>query len=357
MENQSLEPQYDDYAYATVSLEVESNARVSDTIFKWFIIVVYWAVFCIGTMGNIAVLFTLIKKRSRRLADVFIRHLAIADFVFLLTLPLWAISMTHSYWIFGQFLCKLSAYILSVNMYSTVFFLTWMSIDRYLAITLLMQSRCRRTKNYANRLSMIVWLLSLVLGTPALIYRSLDDDLACSEIEAKIKTIFNIATRFIAFIIPLSIITVCYCAIAVRLTKHFGRLKKEQKKERDSIKTGLWIVLMFIISWLPYNVFMIINIMTKSYLSKLESAHISSRAQAVVRIGVNIGTCLAFSNSCVNPIIYLVFDHSFRRNLLKIFPAMLAKRLTRVSLGSVTSDLVGETVSREARLSISVLKE
>nr|XP_006014487.1 PREDICTED: G-protein coupled receptor 15-like [Latimeria chalumnae] len=217
MENQSLEPQYYDYAYATVPLEVESNARVSDTIFKWFIIVVYWAVFCIGTMGNIAVLFILI--------------------------PLWAISMTHSYWIFGQFLCKFSVYILSVNMYSTVFFLTCMSIDRYLAITLLMQSRCRRAKKYANRFSVIVWLLSLVLGTPALIYRSLDNNLGCSEIEAKIKTIFNITTRFIAFIISLSIITVCYCSIAVRLTKHFGRLKKEQTRGSDSIKTGLWIIL------------------------------------------------------------------------------------------------------------------
>ncbi|XP_059874896.1 apelin receptor isoform X2 [Delphinus delphis] len=98
---------------------------------------IYMLVFLLGTTGNGLVLWTLFRssREKRRSADIFIASLAVADLTFVVTLPLWATYTYRDYdWPFGAFACKLSSYLIFVNMYASVFCLTGLSFDRYLAI-------------------------------------------------------------------------------------------------------------------------------------------------------------------------------------------------------------------------------
>ncbi|XP_067861483.1 G-protein coupled receptor 15-like [Heptranchias perlo] len=273
------------------------------------------------------------KRKSKRLVDVFITHLAIADLVFLLTLPLWAVSTALDYhWLFGGGLCKISSYIVAVNMHSSIFFLTCMSIDRYVAIVMSVEYGYLRTRKYAIITSLVIWTVSLALGLPTLLFRNMVDyqeKWICSEINTPSRNSFTLATRFIAFVLPLCIITVCYSSVAIKLHKHFDKMKKEERKKRKSIKIGFWIITLFVVAWLPYNVFKTMDVLIQS-----SSIQASCDTQEAVRKGTIVFTCLAFLNSCVNPIVYLVFDPYFRTSFFELLPCQAVRRF---KFGSSTS--------------------
>ncbi|XP_067915898.1 apelin receptor A-like [Heterodontus francisci] len=294
---------------------------------KNFVVSIYCLVFIVGTFGNAVVIIIMRSKRkSRRLADIFVTQLAIADLVFLLTLPLWAVSTAlDHHWLFGGGLCKICSYIVVVNMYSSIFFLTCMSIDRYMAIVLSVRYGYLRSKRYAVVTSLLIWTLSLALGLPTLFFRIMvnyDDRWICSEINTPPRNTFTLVTRFIAFVLPLGVITVCYCSVGIKLYRHFNKMKKEEKKKRKSIKIGLWIIIMFILSWLPYNVLKTMDMLVQS-----STIQASCDTQEAVSKGIKLFTCLAFINSCVNPIVYLVFDHHFRERFFQLLPCEVVRAL------------------------------
>ncbi|XP_043569161.1 apelin receptor A-like [Chiloscyllium plagiosum] len=319
----SLEPttEYDYQTYPGLFCDLQDV-----TYAKTFIILIYCLVFIFGTFGNIVVIVIMrSKKKSNRLADVFITHLAIADLVFLLTLPFWVASIALDYhWPFGQSLCKICSYILVVNMYSSIFFLTCMGIDRYLAIVLALNYSYLRNRRYAIVTSLVIWLLSMILGLPTLLSRHLleyDDKWICSEENTLSKNVFTLVIRFISFVLPLAIITVCYCSVGFKLYRHFDRRTKEQRKKRKSIKIGFWIIAMFVLSWLPYNVLKTLDVFVQ-----ILTINVSCDTHEAMSKGLKVSTCLAFFNSCVNPIVYLVFDCYFRESFMQLLPFQSARK-------------------------------
>ncbi|XP_078090768.1 apelin receptor A-like [Mustelus asterias] len=333
-----LEPTvwYDYLTYSVPFCDFQDMANA-----KAFIVSIYCLVFIVGTFGNaIVIIIMRSRRKSNRLVDVFITHLAIADLVFLLTLPLWAVSTALDYqWLFGESLCKICSYVVVVNMYSSIFFLTCMSIDRYVAIVLSVNYGYLRSRRYAIITSLVIWILSLALGLPTLSFRHIvlvdyNDKWICSEVNTTSRNVFALVTSFIAFVLPLVIITVCYCSIGIKLYRHFDRMRKEERKKRKSIKIGFWIITMFVFSWLPYNVLKVMDVFAQSSIIQT-----SCDTQESVSKSLLLFTCLVFVNSCVNPIVYLVFDRYFRKSFFQLLLCQLANRLKAHSSTSLPNSM------------------
>ncbi|XP_037650989.1 probable G-protein coupled receptor 25 [Sebastes umbrosus] len=283
-----------------------------------FLPVLYYLIFFTGFLGNLFVILVVGSKSRRggRLVDTFVVNLALADLVFVLTLPLWAISASQGgYWDFGlagDMLCKLSSYIIAVNRFSNIFFLTCMSVDRYLAVVKLMDSRYLRSSRCIRATCAAVWLSSLVLGIPSLVYRRVEpsgDGLSC--VEDNNSTFFlglSLTMALLTFVLPVLIIVLCYGTIVVHLNRHCASNPRAEARRRHSLKMVLSIIVAFVVSWLPFNIFKVIIIG-----SQLSDADLSCDAQSWQRNGLLISCCLAFLNSCVNPAIYFFLDHHFRR--------------------------------------------
>lgn len=137
--------------------------------------VVYGCNFVIGMVGNSMVVAVIYRYMTlKTVANVFVLNLAISDLTFLITLPMWATFTATGYqWPFGGFLCKASAGLVMFNLYSSVFFLTALSIDRYLAIVHPVRSRQRRTVLYACITCVLVWLFAFLLSVPTALTRDL----------------------------------------------------------------------------------------------------------------------------------------------------------------------------------------
>ncbi|XP_066566428.1 lysophosphatidic acid receptor 6-like [Amia ocellicauda] len=124
--------------------------------------VVYCLVFTVGLVTNVTALYIFCRlAKKKRMSTVFLMNLAIADLIFILTLPFRIFSyMTKTDWSFVNTACRISTYIFYVSMYCSIFFLTSLSICRYLVM-----ARCVK---FQNNLS-YKWLLALCLAVWVLI--------------------------------------------------------------------------------------------------------------------------------------------------------------------------------------------
>jgi hypothetical protein len=78
---------------------------------------------------------SLYLNNSRTVAVILVSNLALADFLFSCTMPLWIAEIIYgNAWIFGNILCKFGTFLTMINFYGSTFFLVAISIDRYFAI-------------------------------------------------------------------------------------------------------------------------------------------------------------------------------------------------------------------------------
>lgn len=344
-----------DELHLNVTLDCpDSNLRSSINI---SLSVLYYLIFLTGFSGNLFVIFVVGPKGDRggRLVDKFVLNLAVADLVFVLTLPLWAISAGQDgRWELGtggDLLCKLSSYVIAVNRYSNIFLLTCMSVDRYLAVVKPVDFRSIRSSGCVRVTCAAVWLSSLVLGLPFLVYRRVEQhpDHGPSCVEDSNSYFFlclSLVTVLFAFVFPVLIIVFCYGTIIIHLNKHCADFAaanpRSRARHRHSFRMVLCIIVAFVISWLPFNVFKVVLI-----VSRLSEADLECGPPLWQRHGLVISCCLAFFNSCVNPAIYLFLDRHFRRRAAVLVQTCRADPKLAQSCDSTVSESVGTTGGRK----------
>ncbi|XP_072309059.1 G-protein coupled receptor 15 [Eucyclogobius newberryi] len=345
-----MEYEYYFYNYSENSTEYVEMNKSSDPVGLVLVPLLYYLIFFSGFFGNLSVVCVLGSgcRRGGRLVDTFIVNLALADLIFVLTLPLWAISAGRGdAWEFGEggdLLCRLSSYVICVNRYSNVFFLTCMSVDRYVAVVKLMDSRHLRSSRCIYLTCLVVWLTSLLLGVPSLMYRELvnhgEIPVCVDKDDSKFFSVLTLFMTLFMFIFPVLIIVFSYGTIAVHLNRHCAAAAnpRAEARRRHSLKMLLVIIVVFILSWLPYNVFK-----TLTTVNRLTDVYVGGERS--LEIGLLVSSCLAFFNSCVNPVIYFCLDHHFRQRAVLLLKRCTGKAMSLHSYNSTTFTNFGNSES------------
>ncbi|MBN3321236.1 APJA protein, partial [Atractosteus spatula] len=319
--------------------------------------VLYMLIFILGLSGNGVVIFTVWKSKSkRRAADIYIGNLALADLTFVITLPLWAVYTAMGYdWLFGVALCKISSYVVLVNMYASVFCLTCLSFDRYLAIVHSLSSTNLRSRPTMITSLGVIWLLSGVLAVPTLLFRttlrdeanktSCGMDFSLVTLNREHESLWiaglSLSSSILGFLLPFLLMTVFYCFIGSTVTRHFNNLRKEDQKKQRLLKIITTLVAVFALCWTPFHVlksldaFIYLKVLpqTCALLSVLLHAHPYT-------------TCLAYVNSCLNPFLYAFFDLRFRSQCLCL---LNLKKAMHGQMSSLSSTLSAQTQKSEVQ--------
>ncbi|XP_025027361.1 G-protein coupled receptor 15 isoform X2 [Python bivittatus] len=236
-------------------------------------------------------------------------------------------ELASGLWRSGSVLCKGSSYIISVNMYCSIFLLTWMSGDRYLTIMYPSVARKIRTKLYPIFVCISVWILSCLLGLPTLQSRELrryNNNTYCVDKETiSSNWIGSLLLLILAFFIPLFSILILNYFIIKKLYVHYQKFGKHDKKLRKSIKIVFTITVVFLFSWIPFNIFKILALISSTQeLKQPFCLHYK-----IAYLGMELGGLLAFTNSCTNPFIYYFFDDCIRRATMQsIIPCRKTNR-------------------------------
>ncbi|XP_056411368.1 type-1 angiotensin II receptor-like [Hyla sarda] len=282
--------------------------------------ILYMCISIIGIVGNMIIVVGLTCLHKKSVANIYIVNLAIADLLFVATLPLWAVDLLGRYkWIFGSMMCKFCAAMSSVNMYASIFLLTGLSIDRYFGIVRPMKSLKKRTLTKAKISTLLIWGSAFVISTPSIYFRQTYYSYHSHHIVCGMRyppnslfwPVFVGSLKcVVGFLIPFIIQGICYYMIFKNILK--SAKSKLRKTKSDKILTVVVsMVLAFLISWLPLHIVNILKLLARfGIITNCGVAHNLS-------ILIPFTTCVAFSNSCVNPILYYFASNRFRSQFIK----------------------------------------
>ncbi|XP_064166526.1 atypical chemokine receptor 3-like [Anguilla rostrata] len=302
----------------------------------------YIFIFIIGLVANSVVVWVNVRaERNRYETHLYILNLAIADLCVVATLPVWVSSLIqHGHWPFGEAMCKFTHLVYSVNLFSSIFFLACMSVDRYLSVALFGDSDSRRKKAVRRAVCVLVWLLALVASLPDTYFlRAVksehSDSTFCRPVypaDSPRDWMVGIQLSFIVlgFAIPFPVIAFFYALLA-------GAISSSADQERRiSRKIILTYIVVFLVCWLPYH-----GVLLVDALSLLGILPFSCRLESFLYVALHFTQCFSLIHCCVNPVIYNFINKNYRYDLMKAF---IFKYSTKTGLAKlIDASRVSET--------------
>ncbi|XP_014893717.1 mu-type opioid receptor isoform X2 [Poecilia latipinna] len=330
----------DGSGYDGVSRSLE-DGDANPVIIAIIITAVYSIVCMVGLVGNVLVMYIIVRcnfcllssgapalslcvevklsapvfkckqyTKMKTATNIYIFSLALADALVTSTLPFQSVNYLMGTWPFGDILCKMVMSIDYYNMFISIFTLTTMSIDRYIAVCHPVKALDFRTPRNAKIVNVCNWILSSAIGLPVTFLASTVTN--ANIVDCKLdfpspawywETLMKICVFIFAFIMPILIITVCYGLMILRL-KSVRMLSGSQEKDRNLrriTRMVLVVVAVFIICWTPIHVFVII------------SALINIPSSTLQTVTWHFCIALGYTNSSLNPVLYGYLDENFKR--------------------------------------------
>uniref|UniRef100_A0A2K6F3H7 Kappa-type opioid receptor n=2 Tax=Propithecus coquereli TaxID=379532 RepID=A0A2K6F3H7_PROCO len=321
-------------------------AHVSPAI-PVIITAVYSVVFVVGLVGNSLVMFVIVRYTKMKTAtNIYIFNLALADALVTTTMPFQSTVYLMNSWPFGAVLCKVVISIDYYNMFTSIFTLTMMSVDRYIAVCHPVKALDFRTPLKAKIINICIWLLSSSVGISAIVLGGTkvredgeviecslqfpDDDYSWWDLFMKI------CVFVFAFVIPVLIIIVCYTLMILRL-KSVRLLSGSREKDRNLrriTRLVLVVVAVFIVCWTPIHIFILVEALGSTSHS---TAALSSYYFCIA---------LGYTNSSLNPILYAFLDENFKR-CFRDFCFPIKMRMERQSTSRVRNTVQDPAYTRD----------
>ncbi|XP_029914193.1 somatostatin receptor type 5 [Myripristis murdjan] len=293
----------------TTDLKVPSGPSVEGVLIP----LIYIIVCIIGLGGNTLVIHIVLHySKTESVTNIYILNLAIADELFMFSLPFLAAQNTLQSWPFGSFMCRLVMTVDSINHFTSIFCLTLMSIDRYLAVVHPIRSSKWRRPQVAKVVNGTVWALAFLVVLPVVIFANIQKaggtcNIAWPKPTEIWQAAFIIYTSTVGFFCPLLIICLCYLLIVVKIRssgkKVHATSTKRRKSERKVTRMVVIVVAVFVFCWLPFYALNIVNL-----LVSLPPDYHGLYYFVVV---------LGYANSCANPIVYGFLSDNFKRGFRK----------------------------------------
>uniref|UniRef100_A0A3Q0R3W7 G-protein coupled receptors family 1 profile domain-containing protein n=1 Tax=Amphilophus citrinellus TaxID=61819 RepID=A0A3Q0R3W7_AMPCI len=98
---------------------------------------------------------------------IYLVNLATTDLMYGLSLPFLVASyVLRDHWVFGDFMCRLVRFLFYFNLYCSIFFLTCISVHRYLGICHPMRTITLESKRVVKGICALVWVVVFILTCP-----------------------------------------------------------------------------------------------------------------------------------------------------------------------------------------------
>lgn len=292
-----------------------------DEEFKYILLPVsYSFVFVVGLVLNSMALWMFIRNmRPWNTSTVFMFHLALSDFLYVLSLPtLIYYYANRSHWPFGVAACKVVRFLFYANLYCSILFLTCISVHRYLGICHPIKARTLVKSRHAHMVCSLVWVLVTVCLVPNLIFVTTsqrDNDTLCHDTTSQGAfeeyVDYSSVIMVLLFGIPFLIIMVCYCQMAQTLCQPRQGLSASQQSSssrQKSIKLIIVVLVVFVVCFLPFHI-----TRTLYYTSRV--LDLNCEFLNIVNFTYKITRPLASVNSCIDPILYFLAGDHYRSKL------------------------------------------
>jgi len=321
-------------------------------------------IFGIGSVGNALIIFVISKSKNLRqtATNIYILNMAITDLLFVSSLPLFALQYAmNMQWPFGgdswvgNFVCKSNRMLTRLNLFCTIYFVMALAIHRWMMVNpkksaSVMQSNLQTASDSAKKakqISFYVWIAGFIISIPDFVYSSvrhleITNSSVCAfgpemtsnatknEIQFFLQFMgyWDVAHFILTYLLPSSVVLICY----ILLIRIVNKKLIVSSRTKSASRTVITVVVAYYICWTPYNIHKILRSVC-GYLQGC-SAETTGVIQAFFRPIEPFLIVLAFSNSCLNPIIYAFTLDQFNDSLIKVFCGRRAQAQYRHNIAS-----------------------
>ncbi|XP_031139562.1 lysophosphatidic acid receptor 4-like [Sander lucioperca] len=255
---------------------------------------VYGCILALGLPLNAVSLWILLRRHSLKSPSVvFMVNLAISDLLLVISLPLRVYFYATGTWSLSPEACIWTTMLFRNNIRSSSIFITFISVDRLLAVVYPLRSRHLRTAPNALKAVVFVWLFVVVLNIPERLrfskFIKRKNNSTCFEFQHNVnindnshgyKSAFTYLMSVLALTL-LAVNVVCTMLVSWTLRRHLSDSARVNNKVNVMLIFFMNLV-MFIICFLPMTV-------------------------ALLLFGLPVSTplvCLASFNCCLDPLLY-----------------------------------------------------
>ncbi|XP_012506724.1 PREDICTED: neuropeptide Y receptor type 4 [Propithecus coquereli] len=291
-----------------------------------FIVTSYSIETIVGVLGNLCLIcVTMRQKEKTNVTNLLIANLAFSDFLMcLICQPLTAVYTIMDYWVFGEILCKMSAFIQCMSVTVSILSLVLVALERHQLI--INPTGWKPSIPQAYLGIVLTWFIACALSLPFLANSVLEnvfhknhskaleflaDKVVCTESWPldHHRVVYTTFLLLFQYCIPLAFILVCYVRIYQRLQKQ-GRVFRKgaygwragQMKRVNGVLVAM--VAAFAVLWLPLHMF-----------NSLEDWHPEAIPECHGNLIFLVCHLLAMASTCVNPFIYGFLNTNFKKEV------------------------------------------
>ncbi|XP_022786160.1 neuropeptide FF receptor 2-like isoform X2 [Stylophora pistillata] len=306
----------------------------------------YAIIFPVALLGNSLVLYVVFKRQSmRNVLNLLIVNMAVADLLVTIFVMPWSVSYLFVIlqWfggIFGKILCKTIHFSFTTSLAASVITLMVITVDRFLTIVFVWKT-CLNLRTSKVSL-VIIWIMSIVIMGHYLEVFKVNqplkdvgnDNYYChpdwQRMPAHFDKFFNVTVFVALYAFPLILMAILYSMIIHKLWREriaSGGDTNINSSKKRVVKMLITVTLAFAVCWLPLHIM--------HYYIYFEPETFTCMSSYLVLMSFWLG----HANSAINPVLYVIFNKTFRRAFLQALHIESFNSIhLRTSIVRVTSD-------------------
>uniref|UniRef100_A0A1B6CAS5 G-protein coupled receptors family 1 profile domain-containing protein n=1 Tax=Clastoptera arizonana TaxID=38151 RepID=A0A1B6CAS5_9HEMI len=303
------------------------------------ITVLYSVIFVTGFVGNIITCIVISRNKHMHTAtNYYLFSLAVSDLLLLVTgLPPEMYSIWYKYpYVFGEVFCVLRGLAAETSANATVLTITAFTVERYLAICHPFLAHTMSKLSRAIKIIFSIWIVALSFAVPQAAQFGVveipdQEHTACLVKRMVFHYSFEVST-FLFFLLPMTLITVLYVLIGLRLrrttlgktTEPLGSQQDPGKGSRQQsskrvLRMLVAVVVAFFICWAPFHAQRLVTIYV---VPQFPHSLFTINLYTVITY---LSGILYYVSTTVNPILYQIMSLKFR----EAFKMLLGWRSTK----------------------------
>ncbi|XP_018604903.1 substance-K receptor [Scleropages formosus] len=284
--------------------------------------VAYALIVVVSVIGNITVIWIILAhRRMRTVTNYFIVNLAFSDvsmasfntvFNFVYAL--------HNDWYFGLGFCRFQNFFPITAIFSSIYSMTAIAVDRYMAIIHPLKPRLSATTT--KIVIALIWAVAFSLAFPQCFYSKtlfFFHRTVClvdwpDDYGGKHQLTYQIAVIILIYVLPLLVMLATYSLVGMTLWgseipgEASDLYQNQIRAKRKVVKMMIVVVLTFAFCWLPFHIYFLLGSFNEDIYKK---KYIQQVYLAIF--------WLAMSSTMYNPIIYCCLNKRFRSGFRRAF--------------------------------------